>query len=363
MEEVLDAVSNGETSRLDSLESFYRGGRGGIDFPGLVALLDVSGEIDAREISAFPVDGSGALLRVGRYGPYLDRDGDRANVPDDLPPDELTAEKVDELFARPSGDHPLGTDPETGRQVVAKDGRYGPYVTEVLGEDEPTTGKNAVKPRTASLFATMSLDTVTLEDALRLLTLPRVVGADADGHDITALNGRYGPYLSKDGETRSLESEEQLFTVTVDEALALFAAPKARRGQARAAAAVLKELGDDPVSGKPVTLREGRFGPYVTDGEINASLRRDDDADTLTPQRAAELLADKRAKGPAPRKRTAKKTTAKKTTAKKTTAKKTTAKKTTAKKTTAKKTTAKKTTAKKTTAKKTTAGQAPAPGA
>jgi DNA topoisomerase-1 len=346
MEEVLDAVSNGETSRLASLEGFYRGSHGAIEFPGLVALLDESGEIDAREISAFPVEGTDAILRVGRYGPYLDRDGVRANVPDELPPDELTAAMVEELFARPSGDHPLGTDPETGRAVVAKDGRYGPYVTEVLGEDEPTTGKNAVKPRTASLFKTMSLDTVTLEDALRLLTLPRSVGADADGHDITALNGRYGPYLSKNGETRSLESEEQLFSVTVDEALALFAAPKQRRGQARAAASVLKELGNDPVSGKPVTLREGRFGPYVTDGEVNASLRRDDDAETISPERAAELLSDKRAKGPAPRKRAVKKAPAKKT----------------AKKTPAKKTPAKKTPAKKTPATK-TAAKAPAPGA
>jgi DNA topoisomerase-1 len=237
-----------------------------------------------------------------------------------------------ELFARPTGDRELGTDPVTGRAIVAKDGRYGPYVTEVLGDDEPTKGKNAVKPRTASLFKTMTLDTVTLDDALRLLTLPRLVGADpADGVDITAQNGRYGPYLTKAGDSRSLESEEQIFTVTLQEALALLAQPKQRRGQARAAA-VLKELGADPVSGGAITLREGRFGPYVTDGTVNASLRRDDDPETISPVRAAELLADKRAKGPAPKKKAAKKAPAKKTAAKKTAAKKTAAKKTTAKK-------------------------------
>ena len=331
MEEVLDAVSNGDTSRLASLESFYRG-EGRTDFPGLVELLDTSGEIDAREISAFPVEGTDAVLRVGRYGPYLDRDGVRANVPDDMAPDEIDAAKVEELFARPTGDRELGTDPVTGRAIVAKDGRYGPYVTEVLGDDEPTKGKNAVKPRTASLFKTMTLDTVTLDDALRLLTLPRLVGADpADGVDITAQNGRYGPYLTKAGDSRSLESEEQIFTVTLQEALALLAQPKQRRGQARAAA-VLKELGADPVSGGAITLREGRFGPYVTDGTVNASLRRDDDPETISPVRAAELLADKRAKGPAPKKKAAKKAPAKKTAAKKTAAKKTAAKKTTAKK-------------------------------
>lgn len=247
-------------------------------------------------------------------------------------------------------------DPESGRQIVAKDGRYGPYVTEILPEGTPKTGKNAVKPRTASLFKSMSLDTVTLADALKLMSLPRVVGKDPEGVEITAQNGRYGPYLKKGTDSRSLETEEQLFTITVDEALAIYAQPK-QRGRA-AAKPPLKELGTDPVSGKPVVVKDGRFGAYVTDGETNATLRRDDDVETVTAERGYELLAEKRAKGPAKKtaKKAAKKAPAKKTAAKKTAAKKTAAKKTAAKKTTtAKKTTAKKATAKTAAAKKTAA--------
>jgi DNA topoisomerase-1 len=241
-----------------------------------------------------------------------------------MPPDEMTVAYAQELFDRPSGDFELGDDPVTGRPIIAKDGRYGPYVTEVLPEDTPKTGKNAVKPRTASLFKSMSLDTVTLDDALKLMSLPRVVGADAEGVEITAQNSRYGPYLKKGTDSRSLETEDQLFSITLDEALAVYAQPKAR-GRA-AAKPPLKELGTDPVSERPVVVKDGRFGPYVTDGETNATLRRDDDVETITPERGYELLAEKRAKAPA--KKTAKKAAPKKAAAKKAApAKKTAAKK------------------------------------
>jgi len=254
---------------------------------------------------------------VGRYGPYLQaggEDGPRISIPEDIAPDELTTERVRELLEAPSGDRELGTDPESGHPVVVKAGRYGPYVTTVVPEDSKET------PRTASLFSSMSPETVTLEDALRLLTLPRTVGTAPDGEEIQALNGRYGPYLKKGTDSRSLENEEKLFTTTLDEALAIFAQPK-QRGR-RAAAAPLKELGPDPVTQGQVTVREGRFGPYVTDGETNASLRKGDDVETITIERAAELLADRRARGPAPKKKAAKKTAAKKAGAKKTAAKK-----------------------------------------
>jgi DNA topoisomerase-1 len=258
-------------------------------------------------------DSSGRTItvRVGRYGPYLERpaldagpDGaatERANLPEDLPPDEVTAEAAEALFGQAAaGDKELGVDPATGRTIVAKDGRYGPYVTEVLPEGTPTTGKNAVKPRTGSLLKTMSLETITLADALRLLSLPRLVGTDADGVEITAQNGRYGPYLKKGTDSRSLPDEESMFTVTLDEALALYAQPKTR-GRSAAAKPPLKELGVDPNSGKPMVIKEGRFGPYVTDGEYNASLRKGDAVETFTSERGAELLAEKRAKGPAPK--------------------------------------------------------------
>jgi DNA topoisomerase I len=265
--------------------------------------------------------GNGIVLRVGRYGPYIERgekDSEghqRADVPEDLAPDELSVELAEELLAKPSGDFELGADPETGHQIIARDGRYGPYVTEVLPEGTPKTGKNAVKPRTASLFKSMSLDTVTLEDALKLMSLPRVVGTDAEGQEITAQNGRYGPYLKKGTDSRSLQAEDQIFTITLEEAQAIYAQPK-QRGRA-AAKPPLKELGEDPVSGKPVVVKDGRFGPYVTDGETNATLRKDDDPAAITPERGYELLAEKRAKGPTTRKRAVKKTakkTAKKTT-------------------------------------------------
>ncbi|MGW7572991.1 type I DNA topoisomerase [Streptomyces sp. NPDC054765] len=373
MEDDLDRIARGEAQAVPWLRRFYYGegdaegaasdaGNGdGDHLGGLKELVEDLGAIDAREISSFPV-GDDIKLRVGRYGPYVERgekDAEghqRADVPDDLAPDELTVEYAEELLAKPSGDFELGMDPESGHQIVAKDGRYGPYVTEILPEGVANgsgkTAKKGVKPRTASLFKSMSLDTVTLADALKLMSLPRVVGKDPEGVEITAQNGRYGPYLKKGTDSRSLEGEEQLFTITVEEALAIYAQPK-QRGRA-AAKPPLKELGTDPVSGKPVVVKDGRFGAYVTDGETNATLRRDDDVETVTAERGYELLAEKRAKGPA--KKTAKKAPAKKTAAKKTVAKKTAAKKTAAKKTTtAKKTTAKKAAAKTAAAKKTAA--------
>ncbi|MFD5418825.1 type I DNA topoisomerase [Streptomyces sp. NPDC127069] len=366
MEDDLDRIARGEAQSVPWLKRFYFGSEDasevvpadGDHLGGLKELVTDLGAIDAREISSFPV-GEGIVLRVGRYGPYVERgekDAEghqRADVPDDLAPDELTVAYAEELFAKPSGEFALGADPVSGNQIVAKDGRYGPYVTEILPEGTPKTGKNAVKPRTASLFKSMSLDTVTLDDALRLMSLPRVVGTDAEGVEITAQNGRYGPYLKKGTDSRSLETEDQLFSITLDEALAIYAQPKVR-GRA-AAKPPLKELGTDPVSEKPVVVKDGRFGPYVTDGETNATLRRDDDVETITPERGYELLAEKRAKGPA--KKTAKKAPAKKAAAaKKAPAKKATA--TAAKKTAAKKTTTAAAAKKATAAKKTTTAAA-----
>jgi len=301
MEEALDEIARGESGRVPWLRRFYFGtdGAGGEKEEGLKDLVSDLGEIDARDVSSFPLAGTDIVIRVGRYGPYLERDGDRVNVPEGTAPDELTPEFADELFDRPSGDKILGTDPGTGRTIVARAGRYGPYVTEVLGEDVPASAK----PRTASLLRAMDLDSVTLDDALRLLTLPRTIG-EIDGEPVTVQNGRYGPYAQKGKDSRSLESEEQLFTLTLDQAGELFAQPKQRRGAARAAgAAPLREFGEDPASGKPIVLREGRFGPYVTDGETNASLRKGDLPESITPQRAAELLAERRASGPAPKRR------------------------------------------------------------
>jgi DNA topoisomerase-1 len=334
MEDVLDEIAAGHKDRNSELAEFYFGSD---RVQGLHALVNGLGDIDARELATFPVGGpdSGIVLRVGRYGPYLEGPDDegnptgkRANVPEDLPPDELTLDKARELFANPAGEEiQLGKHPETGLEVVAKNGRYGPYVTEVLPDDAP----KSAKPRTGSLFASMSLDTITMDDAVKLLSLPRVVGVAEDGEEITAQNGRYGPYLKKGADSRSLTSEDQLLTIELPEALAIYAQPK-QRGRA-AAAPPLKELGPDPVSGQPIVIKSGRFGEYVTDGEYNATLRKDDSVDSITLERAAELLADRRERGPAKKaaKKTAKKSTAKKSGAKKT-AKKTTRKKAAAKK-------------------------------
>jgi DNA topoisomerase-1 len=303
MEEALDEIARGEAGRVPWLRRFYFGtdGADGPKEEGLKDLVSDLGDIDARDVSSFPLAGTDIVIRVGRYGPYLERDDQRVNVPEGTAPDELTPEFASELFSRPSGDKILGSDPDTGLTIVARDGRFGPYVTEVLAEDSPSS----VKPRTASLLKAMDLDSVTLDEALRLLTLPRTIG-DIDSEQVTVQNGRYGPYAKKGTDSRSLESDEQLFTLTLDQARELFAQPKQRGRAARAAAAPpLRELGDDTASGKPIVLREGRFGPYVTDGETNASLRKGDAPESITPQRAIELLAERRAAAPAPKRRAA----------------------------------------------------------
>mgnify|MGYP001674708025 CR=1 FL=1 len=361
MERDLDRIAAGEEDRVAWLRRFYNGQGGAgteqaaqaasnelevaaaaLRAQGLKGLVDNLGEIDARAVNSIEI-GEGITLRVGRYGPYLeDAEGKRANVPADLAPDELTVDKARELFTRAADDgRELGVDPVSGHVIIAKDGRYGPYVTEVLPEPEETaeaetakTAKTAKstkakkttkaakpKPRTASLLRSMDLSTVTLEQALDLLSLPRVVGQDPEsGEDITAQNGRYGPYLKKGTDSRSLETEEQIFTVTLEQALEIFAQPKRRRGQA-AARGPLRELGQDPATEKPVVIKDGRFGPYITDGQTNVTVPRSEDPATISAERAFELLADKRAKGPA-KKRTTKKTTAKKATTKKATTKK-----------------------------------------
>jgi DNA topoisomerase-1 len=292
MEDGLDEIARGEAARVPWLRRFYFGADGE---EGLKELVSDISDIDARDVSSFPLAGTDMTIRVGRYGPYLERDEQRVNIPEGTAPDELTPERAAELFDQPSGDVPLGTDPATGRAIFAKGGRFGPYVTEVLEEGSKE------KPRTASLLKSMALETVTLEDALRLLTLPRTLG-ELDREPVTVQNGRYGPYVKKGTDSRSLEDEEQLFTMTIAEAKELFAQPKAR-GRA-AAAPPLREFGDDPTSGRPIVAKEGRWGAYVTDGETNASLRQGDAVESLTPQRAAELLAERRAAGPAaPRRR------------------------------------------------------------
>jgi DNA topoisomerase-1 len=308
MEDDLDRIASGEQDRLSWLNRFYFGENN--DGQGLQELVADLGAIDAREINSIEL-GNGIVLRVGRYGPYLERDGVRANVPEDVVPDELTVEKAEELLAQPSGDRELGADPETGREIIARTGRYGPYVTETLEDGSKE------KPRTASLFKAMTLDTISLDEALQLLSLPRVVG-ESDGEEVTARNGRYGPYVQRGKESRSLETEEQLFSISLEDALALLAQPRERRG-GRQAATPLKEVGADPVTGKAILVKSGRFGPYVTDGETNASLRSGDDPEELTLDRALELLTDRRARGPAkkPAKRVAKKPAAKKATSRK----------------------------------------------
>ena len=389
LEDTLDEVAKGNAKRLDLLGAFYFGDTDGSlgnafdDWSGLKLLVSELGDIDARGLSTFElapggpiaerdavVPGGGQVpdldaapgqepiaVRVGRYGTYVEQGERRANVPDDLPPDELNRPKAEELLSRPMGEErELGLDPQTHTPIVVRNGRFGPYVTEVLDEGDKT------KPRTGSLFASMSPETVTLEDALKLMSLPRVLGAGEDGEQITTQNGRYGPYLKKGTDSRSLASEDQIFELTLDEALAILAQPKTR-GRA-AAKPPLKELGPDPVSGGQLLVKDGRFGPYVTDGEYNATLRKDDAIEGLTAERAAELIAEKRAKGPA-KKTTRRKSAAKKTTTKKTAApKKTTATKTTAaaKKTTAKTTATKKTSAPRKSAATTTSAAASAAG-
>ena len=314
LEDQLDEIAKGNLARLEVLNGFYFGDQSAQD-AGLRAMVNDLGDIDARAISSFPLDEDGSVVvRVGRYGTYIeDAEGNRANVADDLPPDELTLDAAKELLATPQGaERELGVDPEHGTPLVVRNGRYGPYVTEILPEDDAPTSKKS-KPRTASLFKSMDPQTVTLDDALKLLSLPREVGADADGVVITAQNGPYGPYLKKEKDTRPLASEDELFTVTIEQANELFAQPKPR-GR-RAAAAPLAELGTDPNSQRPIVIKDGRFGPYVTDGETNVTVPKGRTVEEIDHETAVEMLAIKRAKGPAP-KRTTKKTTTKKTTTK-----------------------------------------------
>mgnify|MGYP002719529692 FL=1 len=360
MEDDLDRIAAGELAREAWLQTFYFGAEPGQEgaqaAEGLRQVVDNLGEIDARAVNSLPVTEE-ITLRVGQYGPYLEKrlpadaepgtTPERANVPEDMAPDELTAAKAEELFAAAGpGERELGTDPQTGRGIVAKDGRYGPYVTEVIeemteeqlqawldaqpteyyknGKPKPKKKPPKQKPRTASLFTSMSVDTVTLEQALQLLSLPRVVGQDAEGVDITAQNGRFGPYLKKGTDSRSLESEEQIFTITLDQALEIYSRPKQRgRGAAKPP---LAEFGEDPVSGRAVTVKDGRFGPYVTDGQTNVTVPRAMNPEDLTAEDAYRLLAEKRAKGPA-KKPAAKKTPAKKASGTKGAAKSTTRKK------------------------------------
>jgi DNA topoisomerase-1 len=349
MEDELDEIASGNEQRTNWLSNFYFGGEHGVENSiarsgGLKKLVGVNLEgIDAREVNSIKLfddeQGIPINVRVGKNGPYLERmiaDPDnpgelkpqRANLKDELTPDELTLELAEKLFSTPQEGRSLGIDPATGHEIVAKDGRYGPYVTEVLpAPDEPdddagSTAKKSKKPtgpkpRTGSLLRTMDLETVTLEDALRLLSLPRVVGVDPNtNEEITAQNGRYGPYLKRGTDSRSLATEEQMFDIGLDEALKIYSEPKRRGGQG-ASAPPLRELGNDPATGSPMVIKDGRFGPYVTDGETNASLRKGDDVMSLTDERAAELLADRRARGPVKRKKATKKAPAKKRAAKK----------------------------------------------
>jgi DNA topoisomerase-1 len=349
MENDLDEIATGRRARVPFLQAFWFGN----GTPGLTSLIDhAMTNADPAVVNAIPLgkddEGNDIVVRNGRYGPYIRRGDDTVSLPQDIAPDELNIPRALELLAAPRGDQPLGTDPETGLPVYMKTGRYGPYVQ--LGDAD--TLPEGTKPKMSSLFKSMSPSAITLDEALGLLSLPRTVGADpATGEEIEALNGRYGPYLKRGDDTRSLATEEELFTVTVEEAVRLFAEPK-RRGRA-AASAPLRELGPAPVTGKPMVIRSGRYGPYVTDGETNASLReRDGDTvEGLTVERAADLLQARRDAGPSTggtRKSAARKAGAKKA-----------AKKSGAKKA-AKKSGAKKAAAKKAAAKNPAAGQPPA---
>ena len=322
LEEDLDRIARGEAGRVEWLNRFYYGDR--VE-TGLHTIVNDLGEIDAKAINSIEI-ADGIMLRVGKFGPYLERplpadapegtEPERANVPEDLAPDELTAEKAVELMetAAPE-ERVLGTDPETGRTIVARNGRYGPYVIELIpepteeelanqpveyyknGKPKPPKKPVKVKPRTGSLFKSMSVETVTLEEALKLMKLPRVLGTDAEGNEITVQNGRFGPYLKKGTDSRSIGSEEEIFTITLEQALEIYSQPKQRGG--RQAAAPLAEFGTDPVSEKPIVVKDGRFGPYITDGVTNITVPRSTAIEELTREQAIELLAEKRAKGPA----------------------------------------------------------------
>ncbi|HVV36533.1 MAG TPA: type I DNA topoisomerase [Acidimicrobiales bacterium] len=327
MEEDLDKIAARQEERVPWLNNFYFG-----DGAGLKPMVDSAmDDIDAAAVNSIKLgetdDGKPVVVRVGKYGPYLQVGEENGpSIPPDLPPDELTVERALELFRAPSADRELGTDPGSGLVVFAKNGKYGPYVQ--LGEIEvDAKGKAKNKPKTASLFSTMTLERITLDDALQLLSLPREVGVDpADGEMITAQNGRYGPYLTKGNDSRSLENEEQIFSITLDQAIAIYAQPK-QWGRRGAPKPPLATFGNDPISGRPMVVKDGRFGPYVTDGETNATIPAGVAIETLTEERAIELLAEKRAKGPAPKKAAAKKTAAQKKAPRKAPAKRASAKK------------------------------------
>jgi DNA topoisomerase I len=299
MEEDLDRIANGEEERVAWLTKFFYGTDNN---PGLADLSADLGAIDAQAINTMKM-GEDIEIRVGRFGAYLQQgqgdDRKFANIPEQMAPDELTLPVAIELLAKPSGERKLGTDPETGLEVIAKSGRFGAYITEVFPEEIVEEGakkkrkkKDAPKPKTASLLSTMSLDTVDLSDALRLLSLPRSLGSYQD-EIITVQNGRYGPYMKHGADSRTLTSEDQLFSIGLEEAIEIYKQPKVRRrGVAKPP---LKELGKDPQTEREVIVKDGRFGVYVTDGETNATLRRGDAVELLTLERALELLAGRRA--------------------------------------------------------------------
>ena len=287
METDLDRIAEGDQDSVPWLAAFYFGDEGLRQ--NVARHLD---EIDPKQIGTIPIgvdgDGNEVSARIGRYGPYVERLEERASIPDDVAPDELTVERALELIeTQNAGAKIFGTDPESGLTVYGMTGRFGPYLQ--LGEQVEGSPE---KPKRASLLQSMEMDGMGLEDALKLLSLPRVVGQDETGVDIVALNGRYGPYIQRGDDRRSLESEDHLFTLTVDEAHALLAEPPRRRGQTRTS--TLAEVGEDPDSNRKITVRSGRFGPYVTDGEVNASLRQSDSPEKMTLERALELLAARR---------------------------------------------------------------------
>jgi DNA topoisomerase-1 len=304
MEEDLDKIAAGEAERIDWLRNFYYGHDG---LPGLNELAADLGVIDAQQVNTMKLSDD-IEIRVGRYGAYVQQgQGDErkfANIPEGTAPDEMNLAHAEELLAKPSGERELGIDPETGYPIIAKSGRYGAYITEIIPEPEPVinpkTGKpkrikkaDLPKPKTASLFSSMNLDTITYEDALKLLSLPRVLGTNDKGDEITVQNGRYGPYLKAGTDSRTLSSEDQIFTITLDEALDIYSKPKERRrGVAKPP---LKDFGIDPTTGKHILVKDGRFGMYITDGETNATLRRGDTLEALDLDRANELLAGRRA--------------------------------------------------------------------
>ncbi len=304
MEDDLDGIASGDREAIPWLSRFYFGPAAGepddksahgVAKYGLrTAVSDRLGDIDARAVNSIPLgtrdNGEPVVVRVGRYGPYVQCGEDRASVPDDLPPDELTLDQALSFITAPSDDRTLGDDPDTGLPVVVRTGRFGPYVQ--VGDDPANGGE---KPKRASLLADMQPETITFDDALKVLSLPRVVGTDpADDTEVVVQNGRYGPYVSKGKENRSLESEDQLFTITLEQCLELLAQPRRRRGQT--AKPPLRELGSDPATDKPMVIKDGRYGPYVTDGEVNASLGKGDAVESLTVERASELLQIRRDK-------------------------------------------------------------------